>query len=247
MTKCFLWLFCHIVIKMAVWIRVQMMRQWNIFHSKGAKSRSYGDSQGMLMLIWTYKWNLWPKRKVIQAENPSTVKKVWWHPFNLRHYHMVSPCSHCRMRHWFLYWPWVRYVKKDGSCDIQNRWSLSWWTLKISHVWVSQNPLWIHGLKSLTICTTTYILMKNGFIWPRLIQPYNLSLARHRCIEHVKVRGISQKSCSCVRWIGQDGIFMANVSLMARLASGLSSFKSQNIEPARIFRRAQWKQRVSPA
>ena len=109
-----LWLFCQSVIKMAVWIRVQLMWQWNIFHSKGAKSRSSGDSRGMLMLIRTHEWNLRPKRKGIRAENPSTVKKVWLQPFNLLHYHSVAPCAHCRKRRWFLYRPWVRCVKKDG-------------------------------------------------------------------------------------------------------------------------------------
>ena len=107
-------LFCHSVIKMAVWIRVQLMRQWNIFHSNGAKSRSSGDSRGMLLLIRTYEWTLWPKIKVIRAENPSKVKKFWWQPFNIRHYHSVAPCDHCRKRHWFLYRPWVRCVKNDG-------------------------------------------------------------------------------------------------------------------------------------
>ena len=109
-----LWLFCHNFIKMAVWIRVQLMRQWNIFHSKGAKSRSSGDSRGMLLLTRTYEWNLRPKRKGIWAKNPSTVNKVWLQPFNIRHYHRVAPCAHCQKRRWFLYRPWVRCVKEDG-------------------------------------------------------------------------------------------------------------------------------------
>ena len=221
-----LWLFYHNVIKMAIWIRVQMMRQWNILHSKGSKSRSSGDSRGMLLLIPTHEWTLRKKRKGIWDKNPSTVKKVWWHPFNLRHYHSVAPCTNCQMRRWFLYWPWVRYVKKDGSCKIPTRWNLSWRLLTRSHVWISKSPLWIHGLKSLIICMTTYILMKDGYIWPRSIRTTTLSLARHRRIKQVKVRGISQNSCSYVRWLIQDGIVMLNVSTMARLVSSLSSFNS---------------------
>ena len=99
----------------------------------------------MLLLIQTYAWNLWPKRKGIRAEEPSTVKKVWWQPFNIRHYHRVSPCAHCQMRCWFLYRPWVRCVKNDGSCNVPTRWSLSWRTLTRLHVWISKSPLWIHG------------------------------------------------------------------------------------------------------
>ena len=109
-----LWLFFHSVIKMTIWKRVQLMWQWNIFHSKGAKSRSSGDSRGVLLVIGPYEWNLWPKRKGIRAEKPSTVKKFWWQPFNLRHYHSVATWTQSRKRLWFLYQPWVRCVKKDG-------------------------------------------------------------------------------------------------------------------------------------
>ena len=70
--------------------------------------------RSQIKVIWTYKWTLRPKRKGIRAENPCTVNKFLWQPFNICHYHSVATCAHCRKRRWFLYRPWVRWLKKDG-------------------------------------------------------------------------------------------------------------------------------------
>ena len=63
------------IIKMVVWIRVQLLQQWSFFHSKAPKSSIFGEPRELPSLIRAYEWTL-AHRRGIRVENPSTLKKM---------------------------------------------------------------------------------------------------------------------------------------------------------------------------
>mmetsp|Transcript_5172 Transcript_5172/g.7285 ORF Transcript_5172/g.7285 Transcript_5172/m.7285 type:complete len:134 (-) Transcript_5172:34-435(-) len=67
------------------------------------------------------RWIIQAKRKGIQVENPSIVRKISWLPFDKRHYLSVKRCVHCPMRRRFLHRPCAECGKKDGSSGIPMR------------------------------------------------------------------------------------------------------------------------------
>ena len=117
--------FWNNIIKMVIWIRVQLLQQWSFFHSKVPKSRIFGELQELPFLIRACKWTL-AQRRGIRAENLSTLKKM--SKVSLKMYLCLNAVlsGHCQKLRWFQRLYCGGWEKKDGLNAILAQSNLSW-------------------------------------------------------------------------------------------------------------------------